>query len=500
MMKIAVVAALVLASTTNSFAQKVQEVHPWLTECDSYDCFIGYYCNHDAEAPICELCPDNALEACQKHTNQTTIDSCMQWCVRSQQEESCSNETPCEEGSLYCDFPNHNATGTCQTCPDDVSECLKLESSSEFAMEECFQCDLKCVPLHFSETRVGDNATIIPSNALLGSPSANVSGLLVDCTNLIHADESTCPDASDGAVCLVEDYTRNTYYLDVVNKCQASGGRAVLFYGNFEPKTPNDQPWQGSLSFQDTGIPSVSISYNDGKRLKEEMLSSLAQVAVTSVGQYCQEIQFCSNSLPCVGTSAGRYCDFKWSDDAGFCRTCPVDDDGNPNPLACFFNIDEDFGKVMPQDAVESCAEVCASELVFNDCKLCPENVDGFGFGVDRDSEQCAFCPEGDVKYPQQEFPLFGEGVECWQVQKFFEAVEVDANAPNCRLAQMMNYVCGCTGPGYGGASSETKKVVLAWLPRVMALLSLMVSSIVLLACNSMMSEAMVDSRVHFYM
>lgn len=152
-----------------------------------------------------------------------------------------------------------------------------------------------------------------------------------------------------------------------------------------------------------------------------------------------------------------------------------MEEEGNPNPLGCFFN-EEDQGRVMGQLAIESCAATCGINLQFPNCKLCPENVNGFEFGVDTGEEQCNLCPNDDVQYPRQDFPLFGEGIKCWQVQKFFKSAEVPADAPNCRLAQMMNYVCGCAGPGYGGASTETKKVVFAWLPRIMAILSVLVS------------------------
>lgn len=460
---------LIFGTLLLSSAQKPQEVHPWFTECDQSGCFLGYFCNYTST--LCESCP--SIDGDCDSGDNLTIQDCERSCSSSQQGDSCSADTMCQEGVYFCDYENGDS-GSCRTCKDNVEDCLTDSSlTPDFGKEECLLCDLKCVPLHFSETMVDEEP--IPSNALLGSPlTNNTSGKLVDCTNLIHADETFCENAT-GSICLVEDYTRNTHYVDVVNKCANSGGVAVIMFGDFTPKTSNDVPWQGSLSFKDTTIPSVSISYNDGKRLKETHLSSTANVSVYSVGDYCVKEQFCSETIPCIGTSEGMYCDFKWGGDEGFCRDCPVDEDGNDDPLACFFSF-EDTGRVQGQLAVESCAATCASNLEFNDCKLCPQDINGFEFGVDPGEEQCNFCPENDVLYPQQPFPLFGQGVECWQVQKFFKSVEVHADAPNCRLAQMMNYICGCQGPGYGGASTETKKIVLAWLPRVMAILSILVS------------------------
>ena len=98
----------------------------------------------------------------------------------------------------------------------------------------------------------------------------------------------------------------------------------------------------------------------------------------------------------------------------------------------CFFNTDGDRGKAMGQSGAESCSETCASSLTFPSCKFCPEDVSGFDFGLESDTdEKCRFCPENDVLYPDKEFPLFGEGVECWMVQKFFASVDVNANARN---------------------------------------------------------------------
>jgi hypothetical protein len=149
----------------------------------------------------------------------------------------------------------------------------------------------------------------------------------------------------------------------------------------------------------------------------------------------------------------------------------------------------------MGQQAVESCAATCASSLEFSNCKLCPKDVNGFDFGINPGEEKCVFCPDDSVMNPQNEFRLFGEGIQCWQVQKFFDSVQVPSDAPNCHLARMMNYICGCDGPGYGGASTETKKAVLAWLPRAMAILSVLGSSFILF--DSMISKEKREKLLH---
>jgi hypothetical protein len=96
-------------------------------------------------------------------------------------------------------------------------------------------------------------------------------------------------------------------------------------------------------------------------------------------------------------------------------------------------------------------------------------------YEVEAEGEQCSFCPNDDVLYPHRKFPIFGLEIECWQMQAFFDRVRYSVNSANCRLAQSFNHMCGCTGVGYAGASTDAKKAALVWLPRVMAILSIMV-------------------------
>lgn len=473
-----------LCTLTATKGQQPQDIHPWKTECKHYGCFLGYYCDYSAD--ICQECPvvadlDKACDDLETSSANTTLQNlnqtkqdCRSQCVRGQNGDFCNMTSPCEEGAFFCDFADGDK-GTCRGCKADIVECLSDDSIlNDLAREDCLMCDIRvCVPLHFSETTV--DGIVTASNAMQGSPSLEASGPVVDCSNLIYDDEETCEGAQN-SVCLVNDSTKNTYYLDVVNKCFASGGIAAAFFGDMTPDTPNDVPWKGSLSFQDTDIPSVSISYDEGKQL-QEFGNNLMNISVTDDGLYCRKQYFCSESIPCLGSNEGRYCDFKWSEDEGWCQGCPKDEYGEPNPLGCFFDFGgEDKGMVLNQNGVESCAETCASTLEFGDCKLCPQNIDGFAFGVKKGEERCEFCPNRDIKYPNKEFALFGEGIQCYQVQKFFADVDVAATSPNCQLAQMMNFVCGCEGTGYGGASTEGKRAALAWAPRVAALLSFMVS------------------------
>ena len=81
------------------------------------------------------------------------------------------------------------------------------------------------------------------------------------------------------------------------------------------------------------------------------------------------------------------------------------------------------------------------------------------------------------MHYGERNLPLFGETVTCTMVRQFFDVMEVDKNSRNCRLAQSVNYICGCEGTGYAGANTEAKQKALVWMPRVSAVLSIMVMS-----------------------
>jgi hypothetical protein len=168
--------------------------------------------------------------------------------------------------------------------------------------------------------------------------------------------------------------------------------------------------------------------------------------------------------------------------DEGLCWRCPVDENGDPDPYGCFFDK-SGMQNEKVQEEVESCVENCAGEVKFTSCKFCPQDFNAFDFSINSPEDKCYFCPENDVQFPNRKVPLFGGNITCWQMQNFFNRIDIDRHSKNCKLAQMVNYVCGCQGTGYGGASSLTRRRALVWLPRVMAFFSLMVNTPLLYAC-----------------
>jgi hypothetical protein len=154
----------------------------------------------------------------------------------------------------------------------------------------------------------------------------------------------------------------------------------------------------------------------------------------------------CSKNLSC--RNENEYCDYRKTVYdreyvEGWCGSCPTFKTGEPDPAGCFF--DRGSGSNVKGAAqVESCASSCMAELSFDECKLCPDSITAFDFGVESKDDQCHFCPSNDIKYPNRLVPLFGPDVTCLNMQAFFERLEVHKDSNNCLLAQKANHICGC--------------------------------------------------------
>jgi hypothetical protein len=319
-----------------------ERIHPLQTECSTYGCFVDWFCN--SETDVCQPCPKQGVGVTEDDclvlgpVDSLIVQNCILDCTRQQVGDTCSRVQPqgddpdydpsisvppsiCEERAAYCDYSvteeaddesesEYPYQGICQPCKMNVSECA-TDGLAGYALEECILCDMRyCAPLDFAETQV--NNQVISSLPMRGSPSHLVSGTVARCENLIFEENIQCEDerVSD-KICLVNDSTKDTYYISVVRKCAALGGIGVIFYGDYSPRTPTNETWRGSLSFQASTIPSVSIPFDDGKRL-EDLPGAIVTINVTDNGNACFRQQFCSDDRPCAGSNEGRYCDFKW--------------------------------------------------------------------------------------------------------------------------------------------------------------------------------------------
>ena len=213
------------------------------------------------------------------------------------------------------------------------------------------------------------------------------------------------------------------------------------------------------------------------------MIGAVAEVSIVDADwHYCMASQACSKTIPCVGHHAQSYCYFLdgyHTDVTQYCNPCPED------PIDCYFPQHGGAGEwIMGQDTVESCASKCAPNLRFGEkCKLCGEALDvDFSFGVDDPDDRCNFCSDKNLRYPDRVVPLFSEGqgrdVLCWEVQAFFDRIDISKDSHNCALAQNQRYICGCEeegGTAYAGTTNVAQRQTLVWAPRITAILSFMV-------------------------
>ncbi len=303
----------------------------------------------------------------------------------------------------------------------------------------------------------------------------NASGSIVDCSQLVLSGEEEC-DGAEGKVCFVDDFTKDALYFEVSNKAETSGCIAIIFTAPYQVGYDC-----GYHSYDDLSIPFVCVSPEDGQRISGNHIGKYATVEVEITGQAC--VNHMSYGTPCtekaVCTSENEFCPFdrKVFDSekvGGWCWPCPLDERGNPDPLYCYFDLESGVYPRTPE-YVENCVHSCDAQLQFKNCKFCPKNLNPIEFGIESQSEKCSFCPKQDLKYPDRLVPFFADNVTCWQMQIFYEYIDIHKDSQNCALAQNMNFICGCEGNGYAGASTKAKQVALAWTPRVMAILSIMV-------------------------
>ena len=186
---------------------------------------------------------------------------------------------------------------------------------------------------------------------------------------------------------------------------------------------------------------------------------------------------------PC---NEGHFCIFHGVNNTGqaddeYCAPCPVDANGDPDPLGCYFN---DIATNSTKNSalirnVESCAESCGVDAYLQtglSCKVCPTKDDLFRFDTQNGNDTCSFCPNDEIQNPDRKIiRLFGS-FTCSQADSFFGRLPVSKNSKMCASSQELGRICGCADEGDTGSLNETQKNALVWMPRVAAVLSLLVS------------------------
>ncbi|KAL3781671.1 LOW QUALITY PROTEIN: hypothetical protein HJC23_007303 [Cyclotella cryptica] len=424
----------------------------------------------------CQSSVENMTQIFNMEAGSATLmlERCVEMCESGLTGDACSDNEPCTMASHFCDFSADGGDfGVCQVCPTSMDACYDDGFlSSEKGRRDCSRCQQFCYDLGHAKMVVGGEE--IPSDFLHFAIQDSFlfgSGPIVDCSNLVINEEQKC-DGAKGSVCYVDDFTSQVLYWQLSDKAEANGCNAIVF------TAPYQDVWLGcgTHGFSDIEIPFVCIHPRDGKNIKDSFIGINSSVEVEVTGQACLNYHEwgdqCSELVSC---SEGEFCPFdKQVVDSeyviGYCRPCPVDEDGNPDPLYCYF--DTEGGNIRNAKLAANCVESCNAQIQYKSCKFCPEHLDPIRFGVVDKADKCSFCPNHDVRYPQRLVPLFGDNISCWQMQGFYENMDISKDSQNCILAQSMNFICGCEGTGYAGAQTKAKAAALAWLPRLMAILS----------------------------
>jgi hypothetical protein len=436
------------------------------------------------------------------------LNFCEQLCETSKEGQPCSKDgEQCRPGELFCDYdPNdleftddastmfigNFTNGTCRKCPIDPNLCYDEGFiATREGRQNCKNCVLSCTVVRSSKLSVdGEVIASQPIDHAIQKSHQNASGSLHDCSDLIFDSKSICLGA-EGKICLVHFDTNSSDYDWQVSKQANKSGcvGVVAFQDGFDEACDVEIGSCSSNSNSELLIPYVFIKEEKGSNLLINKIGSNATVEVDVFGAYCSYTgeEFCTAIVSC---EEGTFCLFYYGPmgqdmfNEGECYSCPKYANGDLNPLGCYFDDQLDLwdGDAWTNwdtvQNVQSCASSCGVEAVLtsNDCKFCPDDLTKFEFGIESEEDKCMFCPQNDLQFPDRIIPLFGANITCHQMESFFQRLPVSNNSSICQLAQSMNYICGCGGIGYAGASTQTKQAVLAWMPRIAAILSMMVS------------------------
>eukprot|EP00978_Attheya_sp_CCMP212_P004133 scaffold8976_cov60-Attheya_sp.AAC.1 len=467
-------------------------------------CPDGRYCNFvDMDFfGFCDACPTFDPKKCADDDNSFAVDSCTSNCF-----DACSETSSCPVDGYFCDFQSGD-TGVCMNCNgsriNTPLECKNLSlnpSGEESCATTCFDvCDEENPCKNDGEFCTFQIDT---SGSCMDCNTSSIQDPL-DCNelNLNPLGETSCAtqcfDSCDMDIDCLEDNYFCTFQLGSSGSCMDCNHWRL-----------NGNPFQCSDS---TFLPEAS---------KGSCLSNC--------------FDDCSLDNPC-GDDNNFFCTS--SAEGGYCMDCNA---VNGNPNGCL-NLDLSFVDeeqclstclvkcVIDEDCPvpdigfvgEGCDGFCSAQCINGapvfggyctsqcqawcggvddvQCKFCPnltpdivEDIIGHNNTNQTDtpaippiqkSNMCNFCPNNDMKYPDRHMRMwvgaFGPEAKCSDLGSYFSTVPTNPNSRNCRLAQMMDHTCGCTGNGYGGADSTTKMAVLAWFPRCMAFLSFMGSTIIL--------------------
>eukprot|EP00550_Attheya_septentrionalis_P002410 CAMPEP_0198280698 /NCGR_PEP_ID=MMETSP1449-20131203/727_1 /TAXON_ID=420275 /ORGANISM="Attheya septentrionalis, Strain CCMP2084" /LENGTH=1194 /DNA_ID=CAMNT_0043976127 /DNA_START=257 /DNA_END=3841 /DNA_ORIENTATION=+ len=460
------------------------------SDCDN-DSFCTFQQGNHGYCMGCNTFKINAPLDCNTHiTLAFSLDSmqgqedCKKSCF-----DPCSSETPCPDG-FFCTYELGD-TGYCTDCGwpqiqtplDCEAGYLDLNSSGQE------DCATSCFDVCSAET-LCDDANSFCTFHLGGT---NGSCMVCDLFALRHPLDCSAKNVKG-------------YGLDL--SLPGKKNCAKSCFGSCSASEPCPDESFCTDQFGREGGACMACS---ALRQDPFECSQISDLLFESGQQNCRSGCFkeCSSDDPC---SDGFFCDFGFGE-TGYCMGCEW---LGGSPRGCDRSMFNDTVK-------ESCLNTCFEECLTDD--ECPETEydnktrketvywceDFFGAGYcvfatksrGKDFDKsCLFCPDLKVSYankspttetepetswcpnfcPNKDMKLPNRTIRTFRLQCSeipFLSVD-DPSGRDCRLLMNFDYICGCTGHWYGGADTQTKRSVLAWLPRCMAFLSFVGSTLII--------------------
>ena len=479
-----------------------------------------------------ENCFDGRFNSNSSTIETASVEECQEQC--GVEKNLCSSSGDCPNG-LFCHLQS-DGEGFCHGCPQHFANCKEITvgdtNLTSQGIDSCISnCDLQCRAEGFLKTTdssTGTSSEIAGVNVIHNTIQVLATGPIVDCGLGLE----TC-EGAEGAVCFIE--RGKAPFVNKTRNCKAGGGVAVVIY-NVAAECGNID---ATFSEAEVFIPAVTLKHTDGRNILEEaraisINSPDAPMYATvdaggpdidpghcllgcMVGHECEGTNMtcdwdngdhgdcevteqrkrCNDAesidtdfLPCLKDN--EYCDFSLGK-GGYCSQCP------DSTVKCFYSGLDGLG-------AKECSTQCDdgktnTELKNFKCKVCPilnftldDVTEGFSSTKEEIENPCSFCAEKneteitscsgvdrwDMEYPKRTLRLYDSGgsggIECWAVANFYRSLNIKADSPYCESARRFNYVCGCSDSvGYAGADSKTKQSALVWMPRIGAILSILV-------------------------
>lgn len=285
---------------------------------------LPWYIDPTSTTGVREPCPLTKAGCFELNIAGESLENCLEYCGDAVGVgEECSDAAPCQQTLAYCKQSQALDTGAingvCTECPENPEDCLM--ETDDVSKRNCLECELTCQHLYWGDFTVEDK--VIWANGISSqtfpTTVGSATGPIVDCNDLLLNKVLTCPGAKD-SICLVHDHAGNALIYLLAQKCEKSGGVALVYYKGGEQ---NDVPADNPL-YSPVNIPTIAISYNAGLNLHENGIGSFANVSTYSAGTNCWTEQHCSGTVPCL--DPGNYCIFpkdETLDDGLWCFPCP---------------------------------------------------------------------------------------------------------------------------------------------------------------------------------